>query len=96
MRKLRDRRAVRRVELGQYVVADPEVCHGKPTYRGTRIMVWQVLDALARGESVEEIVEAWDGKVSQGAIAETVRLARAALLDEDGQLSQSVYRAAAA
>jgi uncharacterized protein (DUF433 family) len=49
-------------------------------------MVWQVLDALARGESAEEIVQAWDRKVSLGAIAETVRLAREALLDDEGQL----------
>ena len=29
-----------RLELGEYVVADPLVCHGKLTYKGTRIMVW--------------------------------------------------------
>ncbi len=73
--------------MGQYIVADPEICHGKPTFRGTRIMVWQVLDALARGESAEAIVAAWDGKVSREAIAETVRLAREALRipAEDGR-----------
>ncbi|MCX6924652.1 MAG: DUF433 domain-containing protein [Verrucomicrobia bacterium] len=76
----------RRVELGQYIVADPEICHGKPTFKGTRIMVWQVLDALGRGESTDEIVKAWDGKISKGAIAKTVRLAREALLDGQGRL----------
>ena len=30
--------------LGRYTVADPEVCGGKPTFRGTRIMIWQVLE----------------------------------------------------
>jgi uncharacterized protein (DUF433 family) len=49
-------------------------------------MVWQVLDALARGESWEEIVDAWGGRVSREAIAETVRLAREALLDRQGRL----------
>jgi Protein of unknown function (DUF433) len=29
--------------LGRYIVADPRICHGKPTFRGTRVMVWQVL-----------------------------------------------------
>jgi uncharacterized protein (DUF433 family) len=66
------KRAAVRVELGQYVVADPEICHGKPTFKGTRIMVWQVLDALGRGESADEIVAAWDGKIRKGAIAKTV------------------------
>jgi len=58
-------------------------------------MVWQVLDALARGETADEIVQAWDGKVSRGAIAETVRLAREALLDDEGQLCAPVGRVAA-
>ena len=25
--------------LGRYIVADPYICHGKPTFRGTRILV---------------------------------------------------------
>lgn len=32
------------------IACDPEVCHGKPRIRGSRIMVWQALDLLARGE----------------------------------------------
>ena len=95
----RKRTAVRpaeRVELGRYIVTDPEICHGKPTFKGTRIMVWQVLDALARGESADEIVAAWDGKVSKEAIAETVRLAREALLDDQGRLCHAAAHALAA
>jgi uncharacterized protein (DUF433 family) len=90
------RRPVQRVELGQYIVADPEICHGKPTFKGTRIMVWQVLDALSRGESVAQIVKAWDGKVGKAAIAETVRLARQALLDDQGRLCSVASHAVAA
>ncbi len=54
-----------RIELGEYVVADPLICHGKPTYKGTRIMVWQILEALAHGESVEHLVKAWGGQGSR-------------------------------
>jgi hypothetical protein len=32
--------------LGRYIVADPDICHGKPTFRGTRILVADVLDKL--------------------------------------------------
>jgi uncharacterized protein (DUF433 family) len=35
---------------------DPNVCHGKPCIRGTRIMVSVILDNLADGLSQEEIV----------------------------------------
>ena len=46
-----DKKAAERIELGEYIVADPEICHGKPTFKGTRIMVWQVLDDVAAGRS---------------------------------------------
>ena len=46
-----------RVELNQYIVADSEICHGKPTFAGTRVMVWQVLEMLAAGETTEDILE---------------------------------------
>ncbi|HEU0008909.1 MAG TPA: DUF433 domain-containing protein [Verrucomicrobiae bacterium] len=78
----------RRVELGEHIVADPLICHGKPTFKGTRIMVWQVLDALERGEPWDDIVQAWAGQVTREAIAETIRLARGALLDDHGRLSR--------
>ena len=28
-------------EFGKHIVADPRICHGQWTFRGTRIMVWQ-------------------------------------------------------
>ena len=29
--------------MGRYIVTDPEICHGKPTFRGTRVLVADVL-----------------------------------------------------
>ncbi len=75
-----------RIDLGDFIVADPAICHGKPTYKGTRIMVWQVLAMLERGESWDYIRQAWPGRISDEAIAETIRLARSSLLDEHGRL----------
>ena len=82
------RRSGKRIELGQYVVADPLICHGMPTYKGTRIIVWQILEALAYGESVDELEKAWGGRVTKAAILETIRLAGAALLDARGRLNR--------
>ena len=61
--------------IGRYIVADPEICHGKPTFRGTRIMVDQVLKQVASGMVWEAIMEEWDGSITKEAIAEAVRLA---------------------
>lgn len=41
----------------RWVVTDPEICHGKPIFKGTRILVSDVLELVAAGESFEEIVE---------------------------------------
>jgi len=37
---------------------DPQICHGQPCVRGTRIMAWLIIQYLANGESVEEILSA--------------------------------------
>lgn len=66
--------------LGRYIVADPRICHGKPTFRGTRIMVSQVLDQVALGKDWESICERWEGSITPEAIAEAVRLSRDAFL----------------
>jgi len=61
--------------LGRYIVADPKICHGKPTFLGTRIMVRQVLKQVAKGKSWDTISDEWRGAVSKEAIAEAVELA---------------------
>lgn len=38
---------------------DPNVCHGKPCIKGTRIMVWIIVDYLANGDSVGEVLAAF-------------------------------------
>jgi hypothetical protein len=81
----------RRTELGRYIVADPEICHGKPTFKGTRIMVWQVLDEVAEGRSWDFICNTrWGGRIPLAAVAEAVRLSREAWLDRTGRLAAAI------
>ncbi len=42
--------------LWEKISIDPKICHGKPTIRGTRIMIYQILDLLADGISIDEII----------------------------------------
>jgi uncharacterized protein (DUF433 family) len=44
-------------ELLARVVTDPQTCAGQPCIRGTRILVSTVLDGLAEGLSVEQIID---------------------------------------
>jgi uncharacterized protein (DUF433 family) len=64
----------RLVELGRFIVADPKICHGQPTYKGTRVMAWIVLEQIERGMTWDEIGREWAGRVSHAAIAETIAL----------------------
>ena len=42
-----------------HITVDPSVCHGKACVRGTRVMVSVVLDNLAAGESVAEVMRGY-------------------------------------
>src|SRR5437870_3773225 len=35
--------------IGRHIVTDPRICHGKPTFRGTRVLVSDVLEQVAIG-----------------------------------------------
>ena len=59
--------------LRRHIVVDPKVCHGKPTFRGTRIMVWQVLEMLADGLAWETIIEQCHNSITRDAIAEAIK-----------------------
>jgi uncharacterized protein (DUF433 family) len=80
----RKQQLVRRT-IGRFIVADPAICHGQPTFRGTRILVADVLEQVAAGIAWETIVEEWRGNVSSDAISEAVRLASQAFRDHSAQ-----------
>lgn len=63
---------MRSIQVGRYIVADPKICHGEPVFRGTRILVADVLEQIASGMDWESIAAEWRGSVSKNAIAEVV------------------------
>ena len=65
---------MKRTEPGRFIVADPAVCHGKPTFIGTRIMVWQLFEHLALGESLEDFPKHFPGRISLEAAREALEL----------------------
>ena len=77
-------RVRKRTEFGQYIIADPKICHGQLTFKGTRILVKSVLYYVAQGKDWGWISQAYYSKVSREAIAEAVNLANAALLEKMG------------
>ncbi|NOX62922.1 MAG: DUF433 domain-containing protein [Chloroflexi bacterium] len=62
-----------------YIIVDPNVCHGQACIKGTRIMVSVILDNLAAGLSPEEIVASYPSltiEAVQAAVAYAADLAR--------------------
>jgi uncharacterized protein (DUF433 family) len=66
--------------LGKYVVSAPGVCRGRPTFKYTRIEVAGVLEWLSAGNSLEELLAGYKGRVSREAIQEAATLAGKALV----------------
>lgn len=44
-------------ELLNRITIDPNICHGKPTIRGLRYPVDNMLELLASGMTIEELLE---------------------------------------
>lgn len=45
--------------LLERISVDPNICFGKPCIKGTRIWVALILDFLAAGSSIDDILEAY-------------------------------------
>ncbi len=43
-------------ELSNRITINPEICHGKPTIRGLRYPVENMLELLASGMTIEELL----------------------------------------
>jgi len=43
-------------EIFERISSDPEICHGKPCIRGTRIPVYLLVSLVAEGEEPESII----------------------------------------
>src|SRR5260370_41528925 len=68
--------AVQRREIGKHLATDMRVCHGRLTFKDTRVPVETVLRALARGETFEQVLEG-SPQIARPAITATLQLAAA-------------------
>jgi len=52
----------------------PQVCHGKPVIRETRVLVSTILGALAGGDSIEEVLADYPN-IAQGDVRAALEFA---------------------
>ncbi len=48
---------------------DPKICHGKPVITGTRVLVSNILGALAGGDTIEMILEDYPNITKEDVLA---------------------------
>ncbi len=71
-----------RIEINEYIVADDEICGGTPTFKGTRVMVWQIIELLGTGLTIEEILRRYFPQLSKEAIFSALNYASKTIEDE--------------
>jgi uncharacterized protein (DUF433 family) len=49
-----------RLKMNERISIDPQICHGKPVIRGTRVPVARVVGYLAGGMSFEDVEKDFD------------------------------------
>lgn len=67
-----------------HITVDPSVCHGRACIHGTRVMVSVVLDNLAAGVAMDEILKSYPSlrrEQIQAAMAYAADLARDRMVD---------------
>jgi uncharacterized protein (DUF433 family) len=68
--------------MNEHITIDPNVCHGKPCIRGTRIMVSNILNLLAHGATVEEVLLGYP-KLTREDVHAALAYAEAVIEDEE-------------
>ena len=72
--------------IGRFIVVDPTVNDGAPTFQGAVVPVTEVLEEVAPEIPWDAIVARREGLVTWDALAEAVRLAAASLSVHAGAL----------
>jgi len=57
------------MDLHERISINPKVCHGEPCIKGTRIMVTNILAAIAEGLPMSEILEDFPGITTEDVLA---------------------------
>ncbi len=71
-----------RIEIGKHLAVDKRICGGRLIFRGTRIMVADVLSISERGYSPEEIADQYYGIITPEAVKEALTWVRRGMVRE--------------
>lgn len=72
------------------ITIDPDICHGKPVIRGLRYPVQNVLEWLAGGMTVEQILEDYEDLEREDIMAVLAYAAHLSHVKKIGPIDQNV------
>ena len=72
-----------RIDINEHIVAEGEICGGTPTFKGTRIMVWQIIELLRAGVTIDEILRDYFPQLTREAILSALNYASKAIENEE-------------
>lgn len=55
--------------MSSRITIEPDVCHGKPIIRGTRVLVSTILGAMAGGDTVDMVLEDYPSLTQEDVLA---------------------------
>lgn len=70
-------------DLLERIAVDPKVCHGQPCIRGTRIMVYLVLEFLEAGYTPDQIIKEYYPQLAKKDIEACLHYAASLLRDAE-------------
>ncbi len=70
---MRQKKLSHQKTIGKYIVSNPHVCHGAPTFKGTRKLVRDCIEMAATGLTIDELAVRAD--LPREAIVEALHLA---------------------
>ena len=69
--------------LLERIAVDPKICHGQPCVKGTRIMVYLVLELLESGLSPDQIIQEYYPELSKQDIEACLHYAASLVRDAE-------------
>ena len=65
--------------MSSVIISDPEILHGEPVFRGTRVPVKNLFECIEAGDPLEEFLEGFPG-VSRDQAVQAIEEARTLLM----------------
>ena len=69
--------------MSDRISVDPQICHGQPCIKGTRIMVYLLLELVEAGHTAEEIVKDYYPSLTKEDIQAAIYYAVTLIKDEE-------------